>query len=79
MDKRDMEVYKFRVLWHGWECDSYAWIMERADGTRYIKMTNHGGEYIASVEELEERITHYKDVIEETQKALRLLSEVKNG
>ena len=74
MTKKDKELFKFKVLWLGWEMDNDAWIMERANGTRYIKMTDHGREYIASVGELEERVTNYLEVLEETKEAIKLLN-----
>ena len=39
-------------------------------------MTNHGGEYIGSVEELEERFAFYKKVEESTQKAIGLIKGI---
>lgn len=47
MKSTDKEIFRFPVLWEGWECDSIAFVMEREDGTRYVKMTNHGSPYIA--------------------------------
>ena len=75
MKKTDKIIYSFPVLWEGWECDPEAWIIERLDGTRYLKMTNHGGGYIAEASELHERIKEYASVIEKTEKAIRLLGE----
>lgn len=69
----DKVIFEFPILWEGWECDSKAWVMERTDGTRYLKMTSHGGEYTAQAEELDERLKEYRVVIEKTEEALRLL------
>lgn len=61
------------MLWDGWDCDSVAWVMERKDWTRYLKMTNHGTEYEAKIEELNELIAKYEAVIEQTREAIELL------
>ena len=37
----DKVILEFPILYEGWECDYTAWVMERADGARYLKMTNH--------------------------------------
>lgn len=75
MNSVDKEIFSFRVLWIGWECDSEAWVMERSDGSRYLVMTNHGEKYNASPEELVERITEYQNAIYQTYRALELLKE----
>lgn len=72
--KEDKIIFTFPVLWHEWECDGTAWVMEKEDGTRYLKMTNHGGEYVAEPAELTSRIHYYNSVIEDTKKALELIS-----
>lgn len=75
MDKnQDKVILEFPVLWEGWECDSKAWVMERQDGTRYLKMTSHGGAYEAKTEQLHERIAEYENVLKQTSAALALLA-----
>ena len=74
METKDKVVMEFPVLWEGWECDSTAWVMERADGTRYLKMTNHGSEYEAEPEELTDLIAEYEKVLTKTREALALLT-----
>lgn len=73
-EETDKVLLKFSVLWEGWECDSTAWVMERQDGTRYLKMTNHGGEYEAKTDELHARMAEYERVLTETRKALEMLT-----
>ena len=70
----DKLIFEFAVLWKGWECDSVAWVMERPDGTRYLRMTSHGAEYDAEVTVLNERIAEYEKVLVESRKVLALLS-----
>lgn len=48
--------------------------MEGVDGKRYLQMTNHGAPYVAEPEELKSRIEYYKSVIQDSEKALELLS-----
>lgn len=73
--QEDKIIFTFPVLWHQWECDGVAWVMEKPDGTRYLKMTNHGGEYVAEPEALIERLIYYSQVHQDTQKALALLQK----
>lgn len=75
--QEDQIIFQFPVLWHEWECDGVAWVMEKPDGTRYLKMTSHGGEYVAESERLQERLTYYSQVHQDTQKALALLQPSK--
>lgn len=67
-------VFRFPVLWEGWACDSTGWIIEREDGSRYLRLTNHGSPYEANPEELLERIAEYEKVINLTRKALDILN-----
>lgn len=73
--KEDKIIFTFPVLWHEWECDGTAWIMEKEDGTRYLMMTDHGGEYVSEPLVLTSRISYYESVIADTKKALELLNQ----
>ena len=70
----DRVLFEFEVLWCGWDCDSDAWVMERENGERYIKTTNHGDDCLFSKEEVEERINHYQDTIANSLKALEMVA-----
>ncbi len=72
--KNDKVLLEFPVMWVCWEFDSKALVMERPDGTRYIRMTNHGSPYKANPAELRERISEYESVLEQTRNALELLA-----
>jgi hypothetical protein len=72
---QDVIVFSFPVLEAGWECDPMAWIMQRSDGTVYLKMTSHGSPYIADVSELFEHLTMYSKVISQTKEAIRYLEK----
>ena len=77
--KEDIVLLEFVVLWEGWECDSKAWVMECSDGSRYLRMTNHGGIYAADIKDIEYKVSEYENVLSETRKAIELLnSNVKN-
>jgi hypothetical protein len=69
----DIEVFSFPVLWHEWECHGTAWIMQRKDGTRYLK----GGGFENDFKDLLERIYYYESVIQKTKLALEYLNENK--
>jgi hypothetical protein len=71
----DKIIHTFPVLYQGWECDATGWVMERRDGSRYIKMTNHGGEYVADVIRLENKISEYNNAILATKKAIELATK----
>ncbi len=70
----DTQIFKFPVLHEAWECDSDAWVMERPDGTRYLRMTNHGAAYEASLDDLRKRIAVYESVIAQSRKAIELMT-----
>ena len=67
-------IFEFPILYEGWEMDEKGEVIERNDGSRYIRLTNHGKPYIAEVSELEEKIAEYQKVIGETNKAIELVS-----
>jgi hypothetical protein len=67
-------VFSFPVLWRGWECDSDAWIVERPDGSRYLRMTNHGSRCDnCDPSQLRERLAEYARVAALTKQALAML------
>lgn len=70
---KDKIVKEFKVLWLGWEMDNDAKVMERPDGSHYLLMTNHGGEYKAKRSELVDRITEYRQILLDSEEALNLL------
>jgi hypothetical protein len=69
----DKVVFQFDVLYAGWDCDSIAEVMERPDGSRYLRMTNHDAPYEADVQQVLDKITEYEKAIAESQWAIRLL------
>ena len=71
----DKEIFSFPVLWAGWDCDSTAWVMQRPSGSKYLRMTNHGGHYEAPISQLEKKIKEYSLVIAQTEKAIKLIAE----
>lgn len=71
--KPDKVLMVIPVLWADWECDGTAWIKEKSDGGRYLVMTNHGGEYVADIAELLERVKEYERVLCATRQAIELL------
>ena len=65
-------ISRFPVLHHNWECDGLGYIVEK-EGKRSVILSDHGKSYISSVEELHLKISDYKGVIQETERALFLL------
>lgn len=68
-------IYRFGVLFEGWECDSKAWVVEDKKGKRWIETTNHGSKCIATKEFLEDQIEFYQSAIDQTKHALALVAE----
>jgi hypothetical protein len=73
IEESDKQIFAFDVLYSGWECDYRAWVYEKPNGTRYLAMTNHGNIYVAPRKHLEDKIKEYKQVIEDTEKAIALI------
>ena len=73
MKSADKQIMQFTVLHEGWEADNEAWIMERADGSRYLMMTSHERPYEADITELQKKIDEYKRVMHQSERAMLLL------
>ena len=69
----DNVILEFPILYEGWECDYTAWVIERADGSRYLKMTNHGFDCVGDVSLLDKKLAEYRDW-ETDRKSTRLNS-----
>ena len=65
-------ISRFPVLHHNWECDGFGYIVEK-EGKRNVILSDHGKSYIASVEELQIKISDYRSAIQETERAIFLL------
>lgn len=65
-------VSKFRILTHEWEMDGYGYIVN--DGTdNKVVITNHNKPMVANADHLHSKIKEYKEVIQETERALFLV------
>lgn len=60
------------VLWSGWECDNYAWLVND-NGEKKIVASNHGDTYFTDKSFLEGKIKEYEDAINATKEMLSLL------
>ncbi len=69
------KIYDFPVLHAGWEMDNKGWVALDESGQKVIILTNHGDEYIASVDELLKHIERYKAAIEATEKAIKMVQQ----
>jgi len=67
------EIGQFTVLFPGWECDSEGYIIIDTDNVRHLMMSNHGIWYEAQAEDIIERISYYKSIIEESTQVLETL------
>lgn len=69
-----MEVLQtLSILYQGWECDEWAWIVSVDDEKKLI-MTNHGSPYVGDPLELDQKMSEYLEALAETQKALLTLA-----
>lgn len=75
LDRVDKIIFSFPVLCGAWTDDTEAWVMERHNKKRYLRMTFNRESYNPGVETLYRRITEYKDVLRKTRKAVTLLIE----
>lgn len=69
------KLYEFPVLWSGWELDDKGWVAEDNNGKLVIILTNHGAEYIASIEKLEKHLQRYKEASNATEKAIKMVQQ----
>lgn len=67
---------RFNVLHHGWECDSYGWLVE-VDGVKKVVLTNHGVPYWATRDELFDLTESYIHVLNETYGVIQQLKDAK--
>ena len=60
-------VEQFDVLYHGWECDPYGYLVTLQDNSKHLVLTNHGMPVLADKSSLEDLINSYQRVLEDTQ------------
>lgn len=66
------------VLYSGWECDPFVWLIEDVEGKGHILTTDHGSFKIEKSAWLQERMDFYLKVHQETGKILDGFSDM-NG
>lgn len=80
-------IKKFPILHHGWELDSYGYVVgniehKYSEEKNYLGpfcdyrlvLTNHSKPYEANVSELKQKVIEYQQVIGETNSVIELLS-----
>ncbi len=75
----DKVLTTLRVLWHEWESDGWAAVLESQQGERFVVTTDHGGLVRSSSTLLMERIEEYEQVIQEARNALSLLGPAESA
>ena len=65
-------VAKFKILHHEWEMDGYGYIIDN-QGENQLVISDHGAIRIVDKEHLNELIKNYKEIIQETERAMFLL------
>jgi hypothetical protein len=66
------KIKLFNILHLGWESDYKAWVVDTPEGNKLV-LTDHGSPYFATKEKLEEYVSSYQKVIQDTQDAISLL------
>lgn len=69
------KLYEFPVLWSGWELDEKGWVALDNSGQMVIILTNHGAEYVASIDDLQKHLLRYKEASEATEKAIKMMQQ----
>ena len=65
-------ISKFKFLNHQWEMDGYGYVINTGNDKKII-VTNHGKPIAVDKSYIETKISEYKEVIQETQRALFLI------
>lgn len=65
-------ISKFKFLNHQWEMDGYGYVVNTGNNKKII-VTNHGKPIAVDKSYIETKISEYKEVIQETQRALFLI------
>ena len=68
-------VKSFPVLWDGWECDNEWYLCKDKQGKNVVVVTHSTIPRIGSAYELEDKIEHYREVLETTEEILKELEE----
>jgi hypothetical protein len=68
-------ISKFRILHHEWEMDGYGYIVKDLEYNKKAIVTNHGKPMVVNKSYLNDIISRYKEIIQETQRALFLINE----
>ena len=68
-------ISKFKILTHEWEMDGYGYIVRDLEYNKNAIVTNHGKPMVVNKSYLNDIIAGYKEIIQETQRALFLINE----
>lgn len=65
---------KCEVLWSGWECDNYVWLVN-VDGKNKLVTSNHGAKMFVEKDFLEGKVKEYNEAIKNSEKLLKEMCE----
>ena len=68
-------IQKFKILHHGWDMDSYGYVVYPPDQQRKLVLTNHSKPYEADVSELRQKVIEYQQAIGETNSVIELFEK----
>jgi len=66
-------IYRFRILYDGWELDNEGWIVEDEKGKRTLRSTSHGTEFDWNKEGLIEKIVETQASLDGLKQAYKLM------
>lgn len=67
-------VKKIGVLWSGWECDQYAYLVKTEDGLKLVT-SDHGQMIFSETDFLKDKLAEYKEALSETEGMLKMLKD----
>ena len=74
LQKNQLTLIKsFPVLWEGWECDSEWYLTQNSNGDKILVVSDHSSLRIGQAYELEDKLEHYREVIEKTEEIMKEL------
>ena len=73
-EEKSLKVVKdITVLWSGWDCDNVWYLCEDKELNKVLVVSNHGSLEIGKIEELEQKIEEYKEILEDSEIVLKIL------
>jgi hypothetical protein len=76
-ERQFKELFRFRILYDGWEMDNEGYVCEAEDGGKVLILTSHGNPYVAEADELDDFIATHQSALDGLRAAKETLLSVK--